>query len=145
MKNIFLTFVLIFPFVISANLPENFSKYQSNFIFECDEPEKCFAAFDKYMSAPEVAGLEVDFYAINHNGWDTASHGISFYFKDADEYAASGLFYATSKAGKAFRDAMNKVGAELTYKTLTIHSVGVDMGGVTAESPVGLFLSLIHI
>ena len=61
MKNIFLTFVLIFSFVISANLPENFSKYQSNFIFECDEPEKCFAAFDKYMSAPEVAGLEVDF------------------------------------------------------------------------------------
>ena len=93
-------FVLIFSFAISANLPENFSKYQSNFIFECDEPEKCFAAFDKYMSAPEVAGLEVDFYAINHNGWDTASHGISFYFKDADEYAASGLFYATSKAGK---------------------------------------------
>ena len=142
MKNIFLTFVLIFSFVISANLPENFSKYQSNFIFECDEPEKCFAAFDKYMSAPEVAGLEVDFYAINHNGWDTASHGISFYFKDANEYAASGLFYATSKAGKAFRDAMNKVGAELTYKTLTVHSVGVDMGGVTAESPVGLFWDL---
>ena len=101
-----------------------------------------FAAFDKYMSAPEVAGLEVDFYAINHNGWDTASHGISFYFKDANEYAASGLFYATSKAGKAFRDAMNKVGAELTYKTLTVHSVGVDMGGVTAESPVGLFWDL---
>ena len=47
-----------------------------------------------------------------------------------------------SKAGKAFRDAMNKVGAELTYKTLTVHSVGVDMGGVTAESPVGLFWDL---
>jgi hypothetical protein len=39
--------------------------YQSNFLFNCPEPEKCFEAFDQYMSSPEVAEekFEVDFFA----------------------------------------------------------------------------------
>ena len=145
MKINILSLLIILSFGVWADdhLPTNFSKYQSNFHFKCDEPEKCFAAFDKYMKSPEVSGLEVDFYALNHNGFSDASHGISFYFKDADEYAATGNFYATSKAGKDFRNAMNRVGADLDNKTLTIHSVGV-VDGVsgTAESPVGLIWDL---
>ena len=69
MKKLFLLSTLIFSFDISANnLPENFSMYQTNFLFNCPEPEKCFAAFDQYMSSPEVAAekFEVDFFAINH-------------------------------------------------------------------------------
>ena len=54
------------------HLPANFSMYQSNYLFQCDEPEKCFAVFDKYMTSPEVVSqnFEADIYAILHNGWD---------------------------------------------------------------------------
>ena len=69
MKKIFLLFTLVFSFGVLADdhLPENFSMYQTNFLFNCPEPEQCFAAFDKYMSTPEVAAenFEVDFFDID--------------------------------------------------------------------------------
>ena len=65
MKKLFLLSTLILSFGVSADdhLPSNYSMYQSNFLFNCPEPERCFAAFDKYMSSPEVAAenFEVDF------------------------------------------------------------------------------------
>ena len=101
MKKLFLLSTLIFSFDVSANnLPENFSMYQTNFLFNCPEPEKCFAAFDQYMSSPEVAAekFEVDFFAVQQNGWDDSTHGISCYFLDEDQYVKSGQIYTTSEA-----------------------------------------------
>jgi hypothetical protein len=141
MKKLFLLSTLIFSFDMSANnLPENFSMYQSNFLFNCPEPEKCFAAFDKYMSSPEVAAekFEVDFFAINQNGWDDSTHGISWYFLDEDQYVKSGQIYTTSEAGREFRKAMNDIGAEIISDTLTVHSVGVVLAEDTASNVVTL-------
>ena len=86
MKKIFLSTFLLVSFSITADnhLPENFSKYQSNFLFKCDVPNKCLQAFNKYMESPEVSSqnFEADIFAILHNGWDDATHGIAFYYKD---------------------------------------------------------------
>ena len=115
MKKTFLFFVFIFSFGVSANdhLPSNYSMYQTNFLFNCPEPEQCFAAFDKYMSAPEVAAenFEVDFFAVQQNGWDDSTHGISWYFLDEDQYAKSGLIYTTSEAGREFNQNWGAVDA----------------------------------
>jgi hypothetical protein len=114
--------------------------YQTNFLFDCPEPEQCFAAFDKYMSAPEVAAenYEVDFFAVQQNGWDDSTHGISWYFLDEDQYAKSGLIFTTSQAGRDFRKTMNEIGAEIISDTLTVHSVGVTIAGEAATNVVTL-------
>ena len=142
MKKTFLFFTLIYSFGISANdhLPENYSMYQTNFLFNCPVPEQCFAAFDKYMSAPEVAAekFEVDFFAVQQNGWDDSTHGISWYFLDEDQYAKSGLIYTTSEAGRDFRKTMNDIGAEIISDTLTVHTVGVTLAGDAATNRVTL-------
>ena len=36
--------------------------------------------------------LEVDLYALDHKGWNEATHQVSFYYKDADEYAMAGNY-----------------------------------------------------
>jgi hypothetical protein len=146
MKKLFLLSTLIFSFGVSADdhLPSNYSMYQSNFLFNCPEPEQCFAAFDKYMSAPEVAAekFEVDFFAINQNGWDDSTHGISWYFLDEDQYAKSGQIYSTSQAGRDFRKTMNDIGAEIVSDTLTVHTLGVTLSGDTTDNKVTLRWSL---
>ena len=142
MKKIFLLLTLVFSFEVPADdhLPANYSMYQTNFLFDCPEPEQCFAAFDKYMSAPEVAAenYEVDFFAVQQNGWDDSTHGISWYFLDEDQYAKSGLIFTTSQAGRDFRKTMNEIGAEIISDTLTVHSVGVTIAGEAATNVVTL-------
>mgnify|MGYP005703566887 FL=1 len=134
MKKISLLLLSLFMFGIFADeLPANFSKYQAHYTFKCDHGEKCAAAFDKYMNTPEVKAmnLEVDLYALDHKGWNEATHQVSFYYKDADEYAMAGNYYNTSKAGLMFRNAMNKLGVESIMTSMTKHvaaNVGDDAG-----------------
>ena len=101
MKKTFIAFALVFGFQLSADdhLPANYSMYQTNFLFNCPVAEKCFAAFDKYMNSPEVAkeNFEVDFFAIQQNGWDDSTHGVSWYYKDADQYAKAGQLLHTDQ------------------------------------------------
>ena len=91
----------------------------------------CFAAFDKYMSSPEVSAekFEVDFYAVQQNGWDDSTHGISWYFLDEDQYVKLENCLQPPKAGRQFRKAMNDIGAEIISDTLTVHTVGVVLAG----------------
>ncbi len=104
MKKIILSSFLIASFGLLADdhLPPGYSKYQSNFLFTCSMPAKCLKAFNDYMNAPEIASqnFEADMYAVMHNGWDEATHGISFYYKSADEYAKGNQIYVTSEAGR---------------------------------------------
>ena len=69
------------------------------------------------INTPEVKAmnLEVDLYALEHKGWNEATHQVSFYYKDADEYAMAGNYYNTSKAGLMFRNAMNKAWSGIYY------------------------------
>ena len=144
-KTLFATMVFV-GLNLNANdhLPSNYSMYQANFLFNCPVPEKCFAAFDKYMNTPTVKKekFEVDFYAIQQNGWDESTHGVSWYYKDADQYAKAGEIYSTSKAGREFRKTMNDLGVEIISDTLTIHSVGVTLKGETVDNGVSLRWSL---
>jgi hypothetical protein len=146
MKNFFLSTFLLVSFSITADnhLPENFSKYQSNFLFKCDVPNKCLQAFNKYMESPEVSSqnFEADIFAILHNGWDDATHGIAFYYKDADEYAKSNQVWATSKAGRDLRKANRMNNLEAVSEYLTVHTVGVTQGGPTTDNGVSLRWSL---
>ena len=146
MKKTFIAFALVFGFQLSANdhLPANYSMYQTNFLFNCPVAERCFAAFDKYMNSPEVAKekFEVDFFAVQQNGWDDSTHGVSWYYKDADQYAKAGQIYSTSKAGREFRKTMNDIGVEIISDTLTVHSVGVTLKGNTVDNGVSLRWSL---
>ena len=146
MKKTFIAFALVFGFQLSADdhLPANYSMYQTNFLFNCPVPEKCFAAFDKYMNSPEVAKekFEVDFFAVQQNGWDDSTHGVSWYYRDADQYARAGQIFSTSKAGREFRKTMNDIGAEIISDTLTVHSVGVTLRGETTDNRVSLRWSL---
>ena len=124
MKKISLLLISLFMFVSFADeLPANFSKYQTHYAFKCDQAEKCAAAFDKYMNTPEVKAmnLEVDLYALEHQGWNEATHQVSYYYKDANEYAMAGNYYSTSKAGLTFRNTMNKLGAEIIMSSMTRH------------------------
>ena len=124
MKKLSLLFLSLFMFGMFADeLPANFSKYQAHYSFKCEQAEKCFEAFDKYMGSSEVEAmnLEVDFYAYEHQGWNGATHQVSFYYKNADEYAMAGNVYSTSRAGLMFRNTMNKIGAELIMQSLTRH------------------------
>ena len=118
--------------------------YQTNFLFNCPEPEQCFAAFDKYMNSPMVAKekFEVDFYALQQNGWDESTHGVSWYFKDADQYAKAGELFATTKAGGEFRKTMNELEVETISDTLTVHSIGKVLAGETTDNLVSLRYSL---
>ena len=146
MKKIILSLSLIVSLGIVADdhLPENFSKYQSNFLFNCPVPSECLAAFDEYMNSPEVKSqnFEVDFYAVLHNGWDEATHGVSWYYKDADQYAKSNMIYATSKAGAKFRNRMNELGIEPISENLSVHTVGVSNGTPTTDNGVSLRWSM---
>ena len=80
MKKLFLLSTLVLSFGIYADdhLPENYSMYQANFLFNCPEAERCFAAFDKYMNSPIVSKekFEVDFLALQQNGWDDSTDGV---------------------------------------------------------------------
>ena len=146
MKKTFIAFALVFGFQLSADdhLPANYSMYQANFLFNCPVAEKCFAAFDKYMNSPEVAKekFEVDFYALQQNGWDESTHGVSWYFKDADQYAKAGELFATTKAGGEFRKTMNELEVETISDTLTVHSIGKVLAGETTDNLVSLRYSL---
>ena len=57
--------------------------------------------------------FEVDFFAVQQNGWDDSTHGVSWYFRDEDQYAKSGLIFTTSQAGREFRKTMNDIGLKL--------------------------------
>ena len=146
MKKLIIFSMLFISFGVMADghLPANFSKYQSNFLFKCDVPERCLNSFNKYMSAPEVASqnFEVDIYAILHNGWDEATHGVSFYYKNADEYAMANKIWATSDAGKKLRKANRDSNVEAVSEYLTVHTVGVTQGGPTTDNGVSLRWSL---
>ena len=142
MKKISLLLLSLFMFGIFADeLPANFSKYQAHYAFKCDQGEKCAAAFDKYLNTPEVKAmnLEVDLYALEHQGWNEATHQVSYYYKDANEYAVAGNFYSTSKAGLTFRNTMQKLGAELIMSSMTRHIAA------NVSDDAGSELSLIHI
>ena len=146
MKKFILSMSLVFTIGISSDghLPDNFSKYQSNFLFKCDVPMKCLNAFNKYMSSPEVASqnFEADIYAILHNGWDEATHGVSFYYKDADEYAMANKIWATSDAGRILRSANRDSNLEAISEYLTVHTVGVSNGAPTTDNGVSLRWSI---
>lgn len=146
MKKLSLLAMLLVTIGASADnhLPENFSMYQSNFHFKCDEAEKCFAAFDKYMTSPEVVSqdFEVDIYSIQHNGWDDATHGVSWYFKDEDQYAKSGQVFVTSQAGRDFRKTLNDLGVEATQENLSVHTIGVIIKEGASSNGVNLRWSL---
>ena len=146
MKKIILSLCLVLSFGIFADnhLPENFSKYQSNFLFKCEQGAKCLAAFNKYMNSPEIASqnYEADIYAILHNGWDDTTHGVSFYYKDADEYAESYKIFAMSEAGQKFRKKMSDLGMEQIMQNLTVHTIVVQNSGSAAENGVSLRWSL---
>ena len=146
MKKIILSIAMIFSLGLIADdhLPENFSKYQSNFLFSCPMPNACLAAFDEYMNSPEVKSqnYEVDVYAVLHNGWDDATHGVSWYYKNADEYAKSNLIFATSDAGKKFRAKLNEIGVEQVQENLSVHTIGVTSGGPTTDNAVSLRWSM---
>ena len=146
MKKIILSIAMIFSLGLIADdhLPENFSKYQSNFLFSCPMPNACLAAFDEYMNSPEVKSqnYEVDVYAVLHNGWDDATHGVSWYYKNADEYAKSNLIFATSDAGKKFRAKLNEIGVEQVQENLSVHTIGVSSGGPTTDNAVSLRWSM---
>ena len=146
MKKIILSSFLIASFGLLADdhLPPGYSKYQSNFLFTCSMPAKCLKAFNDYMNAPEIASqnFEADMYAVMHNGWDEATHGISFYYKSADEYAKGNQIYVTSEAGRKFRKRIDELDIQGTSQNLTVHTVGVTNSGSAAENVV---LSLIHI
>ena len=146
MKKIILSMAMIFSLGLIADdhLPENFSKYQSNFLFSCPMPNACLAAFDEYMNSPEVKSqnYEVDVYAVLHNGWDDATHGVSWYYKNADEYAKSNLIFATSDAGKKFRAKLNEIGVEQVQENLSVHTIGVSSGGPTTDNAVSLRWSM---
>ena len=146
MKKIILSIAMISSLGLIADdhLPENFSKYQSNFLFSCPMPNACLAAFDEYMNSPEVKSqnYEVDVYAVLHNGWDDATHGVSWYYKNADEYAKSNLIYATSDAGKKFRAKLNEIGVEQVQENLSVHTIGVSSGGPTTDNAVSLRWSM---
>ena len=50
MKKLSLLFLSLFMFGMFADeLPATFSKYQAHYSFRCEQAEKCFEAFDKYM------------------------------------------------------------------------------------------------
>ena len=146
MKKFILSMSLVLSLGISSDghLPENFSKYQSNFLFSCPMPNACFAAFDEYMNSPEIQSqnFEVDMYAVLHNGWDDATHGVSWYYTDADQYAKSNQIYATSEAGKTFRAKLNKIGVEQIQENLSVHTIGVSSGGPTTDNAVSLRWSM---
>ena len=146
MKKFILSMSLVLSLGISSDdhLPENFSKYQSNFLFSCPMPNACLAAFDEYMNSPEIKSqnFEVDMYAVLHNGWDDATHGVSWYYKDADQYAKSNQIYATSEAGKKFRAKLNKIGVEQIQENLSVHTIGVSSGGPTTDDAVNLRWSM---
>ena len=142
MKKIYLLFTLVFSFGVTADdhLPENYSMYQANFLFNCPEAEKCFAAFDRYMNSPRVAKekFEVDVRALQQNGWDDSTHAVVWYYKDADQDAKAGEIFATSQEGRDFRKAMNDIEAEIISDTLTVHTVGVNLEGDTTSNRVSL-------
>ena len=146
MKKIILSIAMVSSLGLIADdhLPENFSKYQSNFLFSCPMPNACLAAFDEYMNSPEVKSqnYEVDVYAVLHNGWDDATHGVSWYYKNADEYAKSNLIFATSDAGKKFRAKLNEIGVEQIQENLSVHTIGVSSGGPTTDNAVSLRWSM---
>ena len=146
MKKLFLLSTLVLSFGIYADdhLPENYSMYQANFLFNCPEAERCFAAFDKYMNSPIVSKekFEVDFLALQQNGWDDSTHAVVWYYKDADQYAKAGEIFATSQEGRDFRKAMNDIEAEIISDTLTVHTVGVNLEGDTTSNRVSLRWSL---
>mgnify|MGYP001162460217 FL=1 len=127
-----------------GHLPPGYSKYQSNFLFSCLMPSKCLEAFNKYMNAPEIKSqnFEADMYAVLHNGWDEATHGVSFYYKSADEYAKGNQLYVTSEAGRKFRKRMRELDIEATSQNLTVHTVGVTNSGTAADNVVSLRWSL---
>ena len=96
------------------------------------------------MNAPEIASqnFEADMYAVMHNGWDEATHGISFYYKSADEYAKGNQIYVTSEAGRKFRKRIDELNIKGTSQNLTVHTVGVTNSGSAAENVVSLRWSL---
>ena len=146
MKNFFISLFLVSSFTLMADnhLPAGYSKYQSNFLFSCSMPAKCLEAFNKYMNAPEIKSqnFEADMYAVLHNGWDEATHGVSFYYKSADEYAKGNQLYVTSEAGRKFRKRMLELDIKPTSQNLTVHTVGVTNSGTAADNVVSLRWSL---
>ena len=146
MKNFFISLFLVSSFTLMADnhLPAGYSKYQSNFLFSCSMPAKCLEAFNKYMNAPEIKSqnFEADMYAVLHNGWDEATHGVSFYYKSADEYAKGNQLYVTSEAGRKFRKRMLELDIKPTSQNLTVHTVGVTNIGTAADNVVSLRWSL---
>lgn len=146
MKKFFISLFLVSSFTLMADnhLPAGYSKYQSNFLFSCSMPAKCLEAFNKYMNAPEIKSqnFEADMYAVLHNGWDEATHGVSFYYKSADEYAKGNQLYVTSEAGRKFRKRMLELDIKATSQNLTVHTVGVTNSGTAADNVVSLRWSL---
>ena len=146
MKKFFISLFLVSSFTLMADnhLPAGYSKYQSNFLFSCSMPAKCLEAFNKYMNAPEIKSqnFEADMYAVLHNGWDEATHGVSFYYKSADEYAKGNQLYVTSEAGRKFRKRMLELDIKPTSQNLTVHTVGVTNSGTAADNVVSLRWSL---
>ena len=142
MKKIILSSFLIASFGLLADdhLPPGYSKYQSNFLFTCSMPAKCLKAFNDYMNAPEIASqnFEADMYAVMHNGWDEATHGISFYYKSADEYAKGNQIYVTFEAGRKFRKRIDELDIQGTSQNLTVHTVGVTLAGDSTTNRVTL-------
>ena len=82
--------------------------------------------------------IKIDFYAVQQNGWDDSTHGVSWYFLDEDQYAKSGLIFTTSQAGREFRKTMNDIGVEIISDTLTVHTVGVTLAGDSTTNRVTL-------
>ena len=64
----------------SSQTKPNYSQFQSNYFFDCPEPTARMGAFEKILSAPEIAdkNFEVTLYKLGQNGWDESTHMASF-------------------------------------------------------------------
>jgi hypothetical protein len=127
MKRLITLVLLLVPGVALADnhTEVHWSKFQANFHFTCEMPADCVAAYSTLMSSPEMEAqkYETALYTMAHNGWDEATHAITFYFKDAQQYAEAGQVFATSPAMAAFLEAGREAGNETQYQTLSTHTV----------------------
>ena len=108
----------------NSQIEPNYSKFQSHYFFACRQPATCIGAFEKILSAPEIAekNFEVTLYALGHY-WDESTHMVCFYFKSAERYLEVGQTFAASPAFQEFIKAGAAVGVENQAQTLTTHSI----------------------
>ena len=70
----------------------NFSKYQAHYSFRCEQAENVLKRLINIWDQQKQAmNLEVDFYAYEHQGWNGATHQVSFIIR-MQIYAMAEMF-----------------------------------------------------